>query len=277
MQNIINSFKAHLYERTSSPLIGSFIFYWIICNYKLVIVLFSSYEPTEMFQIIKNLYPQEKITLWTGFDIHYYSLLGNGLLMPLLIALAYIFIIPYPSKLIYSFWKNRQKELLKIKYKIEDETPIGEEQARKLRSTLYELQKKYDSQFEEVTNLKSLINSTDELPNIITHIEDNIPDNLSTITPLNIPDNNQNSNYTINFEESKILEKVGNSLECKINDIVNIPKDKIEFDHYIDVLTSNELIKINNDNYITLTKKGRESLMNFRNSKVYYDNDEIPF
>ncbi len=32
MKDIINSFKAHLYERTSSPLIGAFIFYWIICN-----------------------------------------------------------------------------------------------------------------------------------------------------------------------------------------------------------------------------------------------------
>jgi len=41
MQDIINSFKAHLYDRTSSPIIGSFIFYWLICNYKMVVVLFD--------------------------------------------------------------------------------------------------------------------------------------------------------------------------------------------------------------------------------------------
>uniref|UniRef100_UPI001D026045 hypothetical protein n=1 Tax=Aliarcobacter butzleri TaxID=28197 RepID=UPI001D026045 len=41
MKDIINSFKAHLYERTSSPLIGTFIFYWIICNYKLIMIIFD--------------------------------------------------------------------------------------------------------------------------------------------------------------------------------------------------------------------------------------------
>ena len=74
MQDIINSFKAHLYDRTSSPLVGSFIFYWLLCNYKLVVVLLDSdLKANEKFDLIKTLYPQEVLTLWTGFDIYYYT------------------------------------------------------------------------------------------------------------------------------------------------------------------------------------------------------------
>jgi hypothetical protein len=105
MKDIINSFKAHLYERTSSPLLGSFIFYWIICNYKLIMVIFDDeMKLNEKFDFIKTIYPQEKITLWNGFDIYYQILLGNGLLIPLIITLIYILLLPFASNFIYGLW-----------------------------------------------------------------------------------------------------------------------------------------------------------------------------
>lgn len=65
MQDIINSFKAHLYERTSSPLIGSFLFYWFICNYKLVMVILDGdMKLNDKFKLIKTLYPQNIWTPW---------------------------------------------------------------------------------------------------------------------------------------------------------------------------------------------------------------------
>ena len=114
MQDIINSFKAHLYERTSSPVLGSFIFYWIICNYKLIMIIFDDeMKLNEKFDLIKTIYPQEKITLWNGFDIYYQILLGNGLLIPLIITLIYILLLPFISNKIYSLWINHQNDLKK--------------------------------------------------------------------------------------------------------------------------------------------------------------------
>jgi len=280
MKDTVNSFKAHLYERTTSPLIGAFIFYWIVCNYQFIIILFDGdLKSIEKFSLIKTIYPSEVYTVWTGFDIHYQTLLSNGLLIPLVITLIYIFIIPYPTKLIYTFWKERQKELIKIKHNIDDDTPIGEEQARKLRNSLYELQKKHDLQFDEITNLKSLINNEESLPNIITDTEENsinekeiISNTIDHYYPTKKP-------YTINEDESKILEVVGNtSGNYKISDLSNLVKDKIEFDYYIDILIENQLLKADDSlEYVILTKEGRASLIKFRQSIVTFDEDEIPF
>jgi len=166
MQDIINSFKAHLYDRTSNPLVGSFIFYWLVCNYKLVMVLFDGdLKVTEKFEVIKTLYPQEVFTLWSGFDIYYYTLLGNGLLIPLLITLIYIFVVPYPAKNIYEFWKNKQKEIQEIKQKIDDETPLTKEQSKKIRQDMIKLEIEYENSFkrkdEEIYQLKEMLKTKD--------------------------------------------------------------------------------------------------------------------
>lgn len=144
MQDFINSFKAHLYERTASPLLGSFVFYWIVCNYKLIVILLDGdMKVNEKFDLIKTIYPQNIWVPWEGFEIHYSTLLGNGFLLPLLISLLYILISPFPSKWIYQFWKNNQKELLEIKQKIDDETPLTKEQSQKIKEDYRNLEEKY--------------------------------------------------------------------------------------------------------------------------------------
>jgi len=37
--DILNSIKANLYERVTSPLVGTFLFSWIIFNWRIPIVL----------------------------------------------------------------------------------------------------------------------------------------------------------------------------------------------------------------------------------------------
>lgn len=134
MQDIINSFKAHLYDRTSNPLVGSFIFYWLICNYKLVIVLLDGdLKANEKFDLIDTLYPTFIESGLTGF------------LLPLVLTLAYIYIVPYPAKKIYEFWKSNQKEIQEIKQKIDDETPLTKEQSRKIRQDMINLEMEYEN------------------------------------------------------------------------------------------------------------------------------------
>jgi len=109
MQNIINSFKATLYERTSSPLLGSFIFYWIICNYKLIIILLDSKQTSNnKFESIEAIYQNDNIAVYNLFNIPI-----NGLLIPLLITLAYILILPFITNFIQKAWVWHQNNLKK--------------------------------------------------------------------------------------------------------------------------------------------------------------------
>ena len=262
MQNIINSFKATLYERTSSPFLGSFVFYWIICNYKFLIVLFSKLEPEKKLESIEKLYPEEIFTLWKGFDIHYYTLLGNGFLIPLILTLLYIFVVPYPSRYIYKFWKNKQNDLIKIKNNIDDKTPISEIKAKNLRNSLYDLQKKYYEQFEEITNLRSLINNSNDIPNILPKKEERVPENL-------IEENPKIKNLIITTKMSIILEDIGiyNSFKHASSHFT----DKIEEKHYMSIFEKAGLITVFSDENLSLTDEGRKALVNYRES------DEIPF
>lgn len=164
MKDIINSFKAHLYERTSSPLIGAFIFYWIICNYKLIMIIFDGeMKLNEKFDLIKTIYPQEKITLWNGFDIYYQILLGNGLLIPLIITLVYILLLPFISNKIYSLWINHQNDLKKRSNgKVLTEKEFGE-----LQQKYFELELSFSKTFsekdKEITELKKFLDEKEHL------------------------------------------------------------------------------------------------------------------
>ncbi|MFX4211177.1 hypothetical protein ACOL2Y_02070 [Aliarcobacter butzleri] len=164
MKDIINSFKAHLYERTSSPLIGAFIFYWIICNYKLIMIIFDGeMKLNEKFDLIKTIYPQEKITLWNGFDIYYQILLGNGLLIPLIITLIYILLLPYASNYIYSLWIKHQNNLKKIS----NEKVLTKKEFGDLQRRFTELELSFDDTFSKKDNenlkLKKLLDDKEIL------------------------------------------------------------------------------------------------------------------
>ena len=164
MQDIINSFKAHLYERTSSPLIGAFIFYWIICNYKLIMIIFDGeMKLNEKFDLIKTIYPQEKITLWNGFDIYYQILLGNGLLIPLIITLIYILLLPFISNKNYSLWINHQNDLKKRSNgKVLTEKEFGELQQKYFKLEL-SFSKTFSEKDREITELKKLLDEKEHL------------------------------------------------------------------------------------------------------------------
>lgn len=158
MKDIINSFKAHLYERTSSPLLGSFIFYWIICNYKLIMIIFDGkMELKDKFDFIKNIYPQEKISLWNVFDIYYGVLLGNGLLIPLIITLIYILLLPFASNFIYSLWIKHQNNFKRIS----NEKVLTKKEFGDLQRIFTELELSFDDTFSkkdnEIISLKKLI------------------------------------------------------------------------------------------------------------------------
>lgn len=141
IDDIIKSIRASLYDRTSSPLFGAFFTSWLVWNHRMIFVLFAAMPVSDKFRYIdEELYVGVWYTL--GF-------LAAG---PLLTALAFLFLYPYPAKLVYEFWREKQKELKAIRQRIEDETPLTQEESKRLRHQMIQLQAQYDVQVGDLSD-----------------------------------------------------------------------------------------------------------------------------
>ncbi|MFY4786945.1 hypothetical protein ACOTVV_04385 [Aliarcobacter butzleri] len=273
MKDIINSFKAHLYERTSSPLIGAFIFYWIICNYKLIMIIFDGeMKLNEKFDLIKTIYPQEKITLWNGFDIYYQILLGNGLLIPLIITLIYILLLPYASNYIYSLWIKHQNDLKKRS----NEKVLTKKEFGDLQRRFTELELSFDDTFSkkdnEITQLKKILIEKDEynlkLEKEINLLKDTYviqKEEHKLIEKLEIEENENEQENNLGFSkiEIEILKLIGNSNGLYISSIQKQKGlHKIKVESACKKLNENNLIKEYEfqGKYIA-TEKGKKFLL----------------
>lgn len=199
MKDIINSFKAHLYERTSSPLIGAFIFYWLIFNYKMLIILFDDkLKSSEKFTNIDTIYQNDLF-----FDIPL-----NGVIYPIIATLLYLLVFPWISNLIFEGWTYHQNNLKKIgNKKVLTYKEYGDLQRR-----FTEVELSFDDTFSkkdnEINQLKSLLTEKDELI-------------------LNLKEQNTSYNETINTNK-KILSDGENHLKEKekLNSQINKLKEE---------------------------------------------------
>jgi len=218
MKEFLNSFKAHLYDRTKSPFLGAFIFYWLICNYKLVMIIFdSSLKINQKFELIKSIYPQDKFTLWNGVDIYYSILIGNGLLIPLLITLAYILLLPLFSNQIHKLWLEHQDKLKEISNKqLYTDKEFGE-----LRENFMELQLKFNETF-KLKNIQ--LKEKDEL---IVKKDETISSLEKTI-----------SDYK--NRENKTIEDYRDIISMEIQE--KNENEKIKLNHYISLLSPEDRV-----------------------------------
>lgn len=131
LNDLLQSTKATLAERISSPLLGSFAVAWCLVNYKFLVILFSAASVTQTFQLIDTVaFPNSK------------SVLINGVFRPLSFALAYVFLYPYPAQFIYGFTHRMRKKTNRIRQQIEDETPLTLEESCALRAEYLELDRR---------------------------------------------------------------------------------------------------------------------------------------
>lgn len=112
-------------ERLSSPLLGTFLLSWSAWNYKFLVILFSNNTVSTTFELIETVaFPNAA------------AVLLRGVLLPLLTTLAYIYVYPYPAKLVYAAWRRTQYDLTKIRQQYADETLLSLEESRELRAQL---------------------------------------------------------------------------------------------------------------------------------------------
>ena len=142
--------KAHLYERTTSPLAGALIISWCLWNYSVFIILFSSLPPSEKINLIQASLVDYKI-----------SAVG-----PLVTAAFFIFAYPFPARFVYWFTRKQQKILRDVRQKVEDEELLTKEESHNLRRELDNVQIEYEQEIErktdEINRLKELLKARDE-------------------------------------------------------------------------------------------------------------------
>jgi hypothetical protein len=137
IQDTINSIKATLHDRATSPLFGTFALSWLVWNHRAVAVMLSPLPYADKFRYIDTtLYGPQFSWQWWVF-----LFLG-----PLISTVLFLVVYPYPAHWAFKYWRSHQKKLKAIQQKIEDEMPVTQEEARKLRRELEDLVVDHDKQ-----------------------------------------------------------------------------------------------------------------------------------
>ncbi|MCS6128885.1 hypothetical protein G3485_17345 [Shewanella baltica] len=133
-QALTTSMKATLYERTSSPIFSSFIISWLICNFRIVILFFSSLEPRYKIYEIELVISKDilNIPFLESFHIPYFHLF----FIPLAISLFYTLLLPFIEARLYKVWLKGQRELINAKSESEGKTTWSQAQIDTLRQEL---------------------------------------------------------------------------------------------------------------------------------------------
>ncbi|EKF9659542.1 hypothetical protein O1C77_003563 [Vibrio cholerae] len=152
-EDITKSIKANLYDRVSSPLFGAFAISWLLWNFKVVLVVFSSLTAIEKINYLEG-------TLVYSDTV---DLILRGLLYPVFSSIAFLVLYPIPAKWAFGYWSRKQKELKVLKQEIEDETPLTLEESRRIRRDSVRLEIEFEEEIarkeEEIVRLKEVIQS----------------------------------------------------------------------------------------------------------------------
>lgn len=154
IDELVKTIRLHLSERLTSPLMGAFIVSWCAWNYRTLLVALSGEAVlTKLYIIDHHLYP----------DIN--SVLLQGVVAPMATAVIYLFGYPFPAKWVYTFTRQRQREILEIRRRIEDETPLTAEDSKRIRNELARAEHEYFTGLErkdaEIARLKAQLAAQD--------------------------------------------------------------------------------------------------------------------
>lgn len=151
--DIMTSLKANLYERAASPLAGAFMISWLVWNYELVLVLFSSWPVLTKIDYVQ-----------TEHFVNGEKLLSLALGWPLATAIITIVLYPIPAKIAALWWLFIKKLFKKARVRIEDDNPLTQEEVNRLRFGSLAAENEFAEAImiknEEIDRLTELINKS---------------------------------------------------------------------------------------------------------------------
>lgn len=154
MKDLFSDIKLQLYERATSPLLGAFVISWCLWNYDFLLILISSDDPISKLKSIEaNIFPND--WWWIIYRV-------GG---PLVTALAYIFLYPFPAQYVYRYTKFQHKKMKKIQQEAEDLTPLTIEESRKVwensRSKVSEIAERRAEAEAEIERLEAALKAAE--------------------------------------------------------------------------------------------------------------------
>jgi hypothetical protein len=192
LDNIKDSIKAKLYDFAYTPFMSSYIISWVLFNHKFLLVYFGES-------------PLDDKLLYLG-ECHLESLL------PLYVALIYVFVYPLFALGFYAatlWYKKLSKD---VKTKIEKITPIHTDEAKKIREDIVRLEDEKDEA------LKKLGKKEDEYKEKLEN----------ELQPLQEKIGSLEMQLMSAEQQAKKLREDNNSLEGQLNHMNKMMELKIE-------------------------------------------------
>lgn len=143
MEDFFKSIKAYLYDRSVSPLMGSFAISWLLWNYKVVMIVLSSEKIENKFLMIDSIYQESNLCI---LKMSVSGVFLDGLLAPILMSIFYIFCYPYIAIPVYEFSLKKRKRLRDVKNKVEDLQLLTLEESRRLYREMATLENKHETE-----------------------------------------------------------------------------------------------------------------------------------
>jgi hypothetical protein len=207
-----DSIKARLYDFKYTPFLASYTFFWLYYNAKVILIFLSS-----------KLSVQDKINMLAYDNVN--------LTTPLLYALLYTLIFPFFTLGFYYVTLWYKKNMSKIKQKMEDETPLTQEEANNIKKENLKLRleideniiqldlskKRYEDKIDKLAELETTLNSNLEVKEkeLIKLYDKKVDENISKledeINTINILVTDKNTlidNQTKNIDDLKKKLKV---------------------------------------------------------------------
>ncbi|UTJ05849.1 hypothetical protein [Arcobacter roscoffensis] len=186
-KDLKDSIKARLYDFKYTPFLSAYIFSWIYFNSKLILIFAAP-----------KLSVEKKIEMLSWGQINYET--------PLYFALAYVFIFPLATALFYAVTLGYKALMNWIQQKIQDKTPLPQEQANTIREENIKLTLEHREVMEKIEKVQLEYSSKEKiLISQFSEKEKTLEENFSK-------------------KESQLEEKINSEVESKVKDL----SDKLE-------------------------------------------------
>lgn len=234
--DIKDSIKARLYDMKYTPFVASYLFLWAFFNAKSILIFFSD-----------KLSVMDKINMLSYSNLEYF--------MPLYLGILYTVVFPIFNAVLYAITLHYKKLMNFIKQKIQDTTPLPQEEANKIIRGSLDLELKLNTKIEEINKLK--LNFETQINEYIQKekkLENLFNKKVSSETKILHVENAKLSNDI--KEKNKKIKLLSEQIDVMNQEIESMLKNQI----------TNEIIN-NNNMDINLTNDERRIL------KIIYDND----
>lgn len=122
LKDFLDSLIRATRERFLNPLYVAFIVSWTVINYEVVLILLGSDSAAEKIQFIDSvLFPHDR------------DVVINGIVRPLVAALAYVLLSPYIYRSVTKYAREREKETVRQLLVVAEETPLSPDAAERIR------------------------------------------------------------------------------------------------------------------------------------------------